>query len=132
MHRHVKQPCPNPVLDFGHSIFELLCDGLTFQRIDGVRMCLSRCDYKCNNGNVRTRRLQPIIKTRESFDEHVKPLVSILVTAGRKYVERVVEVKVDVPVKVAANELVDLLLGGRVEVLELVHGLEFDDVQPIR
>ena len=109
-HRHVKQPCPNPVLDFGHGILKLLRDGLTFQRIDGVRVCLSRRDNKCDNGNVRTRRLQAVIKTRKSLDEHVKAFVSVLVAASRKHVEGVLEVKVDMPVKVTAYELVDLLL----------------------
>jgi hypothetical protein len=97
-------------LDFGHGILKLLRDGLTFQRIDGVRMCLSWRDYKCDNGDVRTRRLQPVIKTGKSFDEHIKPFVSVLVAASRKHVERVLEVKVDMPVKVTAYELVDLLL----------------------
>ena len=35
------------------------------------------------------------------------------------------------PVKVTSDELVDLLLRSRVEVLELMHGLELDDIQSI-
>lgn len=73
-------------------------------------MCLSWGDYECDNGNVRTGRLQPVIKTRKSLDEHVKPFVSVFVAASRKHVERVLEVKVEMPVKMAAYELVDLLL----------------------
>ena len=36
------------------------------------------------------------------------------------------------PVKVTSHEFVDLLLRRRVQVLELVHGLELDNVQTIR
>ena len=36
------------------------------------------------------------------------------------------------PVKVTSHEFVDLLFRRRVEVLELVHGLELDNVQTIR
>ena len=51
MYRHVKKARPNPVLNFRHCIFELLCDGLALQRVDGVRMCLSRRDDERNDGN---------------------------------------------------------------------------------
>ncbi len=35
------------------------------------------------------------------------------------------------PVEVTSYELVDLLFRGRMEILELVHGLEFDNVKTI-
>jgi hypothetical protein len=35
-------------------------------------------------------------------------------------------------IKMASNELVDLCLGGGMEVLKFVHRLELDDVEPVR
>ncbi len=35
-------------------------------------------------------------------------------------------------IEMAPNELVDLLLGFRMHILELMHGLELDNIQPIR
>ena len=35
-------------------------------------------------------------------------------------------------IEMAPYKLVDLRLGRRMQILELVHGLELDDIQPIR
>ena len=35
-------------------------------------------------------------------------------------------------IEMAPHKLVDLRLGRRMQILELVHGLELDDIQPIR
>jgi len=70
-------------------------------------------------------------RTGERLDEHVEALVAVLVPAGGEHVERVVEVKVEVTVEVTSHELVDLLLGHGVHVLELVHGRELVDVEAV-
>ena len=36
------------------------------------------------------------------------------------------------PIEMSPHKLVNLRLGRRMQVLELVHGLELDDIQPIR
>lgn len=51
---HVKEPRPDPVLNFCHRILELLCYGLAFQRVNGVRLGLSGRDDKCDDGNRGT------------------------------------------------------------------------------
>ena len=51
--------------------------------------------------------------------------------ACETHIEGVVEIEVVVAVKVSANKVVDLGLGGGVEVLELVHGLELDDIESV-
>ena len=47
------------------------------------------------------------------------------------HIERVFEVKVVVAIEVTTNKVVDLGLGSSVEVLELVHRLELDDVETV-
>ena len=51
--------------------------------------------------------------------------------ARETHIKGVVEIEVVVAVKVPANKVVDLGLGGGVEVLELVHGLELDDIESV-
>jgi hypothetical protein len=51
--------------------------------------------------------------------------------ASQTHIECVVNVEVVVAVEVAANEIVDLRLRGRVQVLELVHRLKLDDVKAV-
>lgn len=58
-----------------------------------------------------------MVEPGERLDEDVGALVAELVPAGREEVERVVQVEVEVTVEVAAHEVVDLVLGLRVQVL---------------
>ena len=51
--------------------------------------------------------------------------------ARETHIEGVVEIEVVVAVKVSPDEVVDLGLGRGVEVLELVHGLELDDIESV-
>ena len=48
------------------------------------------------------------------------------------YIEGVVQAEVEVPVEVPTDEVVDLCLGRLVEILELVHCLELDDIEAVR
>ena len=70
--------------------------------------------------------------TSQRLDEHVHTLVPELVSPSREQVDGVLEVKVVVSVEVSADEIVDLLLGLDVQVLELVHGRELLDVEAVR
>jgi hypothetical protein len=69
--------------------------------------------------------------TSQTLEEHVDTLVPVLVSSGSKHVHGVLHIKVVVTVKVTLDKLVDLGLGQGVEVLKLVHGLEFDHVETV-
>jgi hypothetical protein len=71
------------------------------------------------------------VLTGQTLEEHVDTLVPVLVPSRGEHVDRVLEVKVVVSVKVTSDELVDLGLGKGVQVLELVHRLELDDVETV-
>ena len=60
-----------------------------------------------------------MVEAGEGLDEDVGTLVAELVAAGGEHVERLVQLEVEVAVKVAAHELVDLLLARRVQVLQV-------------
>lgn len=72
-----------------------------------------------------------MVETGERLDEHVYTLVSVLVSAGSKGIQSVVEIKVQVTVKVALDKLVDLVLHQGMQVLELVHGRKLDHVETV-
>jgi len=72
-----------------------------------------------------------VVETSQTLDEHVNTLVAELVPTSGEEIESVVQVEVVVSVEVTANKVIDLLLGLRVQVLELVHGGEFLHIQTI-
>ena len=70
--------------------------------------------------------------TSESFHKHVNTLISVLVPPGGEEIEGVIQIKVVVAIEVPTNKVIDLLLGDLMEVLEFMHGAEFDDVEAVR
>lgn len=72
-----------------------------------------------------------MVESGERLDEYVSAFVAELIAAGRKHVERFVEVEVEVAVEVSAHKLVYLVLGQGVQVLELVQGGELLDVETV-
>lgn len=78
--------------------------------------------------------LKPLVQlklTSKRLDEHIHTLVPVLVSSGSEQVDGVLEVKVIMTVEVTPDEIVDLLLGLDVQVLEFVHRGEFDDVETV-
>ena len=75
--------------------------------------------------------LELVIETGKSLNKHVCTLISILVAASNEEIKGIVEIKVVVAVKVAANKLVNLFLFNGVEVLKLVDGRKLDHVEAI-
>ena len=65
------------------------------------------------------------------LDEHIQPLVAVLVTTSSEEVEGVLEIEVIMAIEMTPHEVMDAILGDGVQVLELVHGRELDDVQTI-
>ena len=47
-------------------------------------------------------------------------------------IEGVIEIEIIMTIKMAADELVDLLLASGMEILEFMHGLELDNIEAIR
>ena len=91
----VEETCPNTVLNLRDRIAKLLGDGLTLERIDGVRLSRGRMNEERDDGGIRSCLLQAEVEAREGFDEHVDALIPVLVTSSREHVQRVVEVEVE-------------------------------------
>lgn len=72
-----------------------------------------------------------MIKARQRLDKQIGALVVELVAAGDEEVERLVQVKVVVAVEVAADEAVNLLLGGGMQILKLVQGAELLHIEAV-
>lgn len=60
-------------------------------------------------------------RTRQRFDEHIHPLVPVLIPPGSEHVQRVVHVEIQVSIEMPAHKVLDLGLVQRVQILELVH-----------
>ena len=70
-------------------------------------------------------------QTGQRLDEHVDTLIPVLVTTSREEVQSLVQIKVVVTVKMAAHKVVDALLVGLMQVLELVGSGELFDIETI-
>lgn len=153
----LKQPLTDPVLDLGDSIPQLLRDGLTLESFDGVRVRRGGHDDECHHRRFGPRLLESEVETCDdgsgrvlrshyfvmqvgwengrltghALDEHIHSLVPVLVPSGGEEVKGVVEVEIVMAVEMTPDEVIDLVLGHCVEVLELVHGREFNDVQTV-
>lgn len=129
--RTVKEPSPHVLLDLLDSALERLGDGLSFQGLHAVGSRGSGHDDECDNGLLGSRCFHLVVQSSHGLDEHVDTLVSVLVSTGGEEVQSVVKVEIVVTVKVTANKVVDLLLRCLMQVLELVHGRELDDVHTV-
>lgn len=118
-------------MDFSDCIAELLCDGLSFESIDGIRVGRGGHDDKGDDSDCRACFLQLIVEASERFDKHVHALVPVLVTTGSKQVDGIIKIKVVVAIEMTTDKLVDLGLGGGMKVLKFMHGLKFDDVETV-
>lgn len=129
--RSFEQFLANVLLDRLNGIVQRLDHGLSLERFDGQRLRLSRQDNEGYHSHVRLGALHAVVQPRQRLDEHIHTLVAILITTSSEEVERILRIKVVVPVKVTSDEIVDLLLCLLMQVLELVCGGEFLNIQTI-
>lgn len=116
----------------GYSVPKGLDDSLTFQGFNRERRGLGRHDNEGDYSHLGPGRFEIVIQSRQRLDEHVHTFVPVLVATRCEEIERVLGIKVIVTVEMTADEIVNLLLGLLVQVLEFVHGGEFLDVESIR
>jgi hypothetical protein len=69
--------------------------------------------------------------TSKRLDKHINTFVPELVSSSSEQVKSVVEIEIVMTVEVSSDEIINLLLGLNVEVLELVHGSELLDVETV-
>lgn len=105
---------------------------MALQRLNRERRGLGRHNDKGNNRGVASRSLEAVVQPGQRLDEHVDTLISEFVTTGCEDIDGVIRVKVVVAIKVTSNEIVDLLLGNLMQVLEFVDRRELCDVQAVR
>jgi hypothetical protein len=70
--------------------------------------------------------------TRKRLNKHVHSLVTILVPPSREHIKSIFKIEIIIPIKMTTNKFVNLRLGCRMKILEFVHRLELDDIQPVR
>ena len=73
-----------------------------------------------------------MVQASQRFDEHIAPLISVLVPPSSEKVKSIVRVEIVVAVEMPSYKVMDLLLRLLMEILELVHGRELDDIQSVR
>lgn len=131
LQRSFKQPLTHFPFDHADGVAQRFDHRLPFQRFYRQRMRLGGHDYERDDRHLRTRHLEAMVQSREGFDEHIHPFVSIFVSPRREEIEGVLGLKVDVTVKMASDEIVYFLLRLLVEILELVHSRKFLHIQSV-
>lgn len=118
-------------LDDVDGVAEGFDDGLALEGFDGEGLGLGGHDDECYDCHFRARRLETVVQARKRLDEHVATLIPVLITTSSEEVQRVIRIEIIVTIEVTAHEIVNLLLGLLVQVLELVHGAELCDVESV-
>lgn len=86
---------------------------------------------KSYHGHVRQLVLQIVIQTGQRFDEHVGAFVTEFISSGDEEIQCLIEIKIEVTVEMSAREFVNLLLGDGMQILKLVDGREFLNIQSV-
>lgn len=129
--RPIKEPLANALLNDLDRVVKGLDDSLTLERLNCQGRGLSGHDNEGDHSHLRTRLLEPVVQAGERLDKHVDTLIPVLVATGSEEVESIVEVEIIVAVEMTANKVVNLLLALGVQVLELMHGRELDDIETV-
>lgn len=114
-----------------HSLAELLGNCLTPERFYVEIVGFGRHDDKGYDCDVGIDLLKTMVESGERLYEEIRAFVGELVSAGDEEVKRLVQFEVEMAVEVTSNEIVDFLLGDRVEILKLVNGGELLDSESI-
>ena len=69
--------------------------------------------------------------TSKRFDKHINTFIPKLVSTSSEQVERVVQIEIVMTIEMTSDEIVNLLLGLDVEILEFVHSRELLDVKTV-
>jgi hypothetical protein len=95
-------------------------------------MCGRRHNNECHDSDLTPRTLETVIQPGESLDKHIHALIPVFVPPRREEVQCIIQVKVIMSIKMSTDKIInDVLLDG-MQVLKLVHSLEFNHVETIR
>ena len=72
-----------------------------------------------------------MVETSQGFDKHVDTFVSVFISACCEEVECVVRREVIVTIEMPSHEIVDFLFRLLMQILELVHGRKFLDIETV-
>ncbi len=131
LQRSLEQPLAHFPFDHAHGVPQGFNHRLPFQGFHGQGLRLRRHDDEGDDRHLRLRHLEAVIQPRQGLNEHVHAFVPVLVSPGGEEIQRVLGLEIDVAVEMTAHEIMNLLLVLLMQVLELVHGREFLDVEAI-
>lgn len=122
----------NMLRDLGSSIRNVTTIALTSDGFDVAVVSSARNDKESDHGDVGVGLLQHVVELSQGLDENVHTFVVVLATTSSEDVKSFVDVKVEVTVEVAPDELANFVLVLAMEVLELMKGNEFVDNETVR
>lgn len=127
----LEQPLSNALLNIVYSFPQSFDDRLPLQCFNSQGVCLGGHNNERNHGGLRAGDLETVVQPSERLDEHIHTLIAVLITPGSEEVECVFQIEIVVAIEMSSDEVVDLLLGLGVEVLEFVHSRKLNDVEAI-
>jgi hypothetical protein len=69
--------------------------------------------------------------TSKRLDKHINTFIPKLVSTSSEQIKRIVQIEIVMTIEMTSDEIVNLLLGLNVEVLEFVHSCELLDVKTV-
>lgn len=101
----VIHPFAHLLLNLVYGIPELLRDCMSPQRIHIEVVGFRGEDQKGDHRHIRLLTLQVMVQTRQGFNKNIRSFVGVLVSASDKEVQRLLQVKVKMSIKMTPNEL---------------------------
>lgn len=129
--RLLEELLANVALNVSNGVVQALDHSLALQCLHSERGRLGRHDDESHDSHIGAGGLHAVVQTGQRLDEHVHTLIPVLVATSGEEVQRLVGIKVIVPIEMTANKVVDALLVGLVQVLELVSCAELLDIETV-
>ena len=129
--RLLEELLANVALNVSNGVVQALDHSLALQRLHSERGRLGRHDDEGHDGHIGTGGLHAVVQAGERFDEHIHTLIPVLVATSGEEVKRLVRVEIVVAIEMTTDKVVDALLVGLVQVLELVSCAELLDIETV-
>ena len=149
--RMLKDPPSNPLSNLINSLLQLSSNSLSLQCLDSVRVGSSRHNDESDNGSLGSSFLESGVEswlsatmpigrggvqwdrglTSKRLDKHINTFIPKLISTSSEEIQSVVQIEIVMTIEMTSDEIVNLLLGLNVEVLELVHSSELLDVETV-
>lgn len=116
-----------------HSLLQLLHHSLSLQSFNRIRVRSSRHNYKGHHCDGRVETAQLLVQQIQSIQIHIHTLIPVLIPTSSEKIQRVIQIKVQMTIKVTSDKIMNLGLVLSVKILKLMQSTTLlSDIKTVR